>query len=174
MRKFRVALALIIAISCSAALAAQKPIQKLLPASGFKGWSIVADSYAYGKELGLTEIYDGGYKEYLDAGVIEAAKQMYQRKKVFADVTVHRMKSEASAKAFYAKQLKAAGKDAKAISRPWTGFTWTTGGSVYGHLSYGDYYVTTTLTSKDAAGAVALMQEVGGKIKGVKPSNKTR
>ena len=174
MRKLRVALALIIAISCAAALAAQLPVQKLLPASGFKGWTLVADSYAYGKEQGLTEIYDGGYKEYLDAGVIEAAKQTYQRKKAFADVIVHRMKSEASAKAFYAKQFKMAGKEAKPVPRPWTGFTWTTGGSVYGFLISGSCYITTTLTSKDATGAVALMQDVGGKIKGVKPSSKTR
>ena len=113
MRIVYIFLAAALAFACVAAFAAQEPIQKWLPASGFQGWALVADSYAYGKEQGLTEIYDGGYKEYLDAGVIEAAKQTYQKKKVFADLTVHRMKSEASAKAFYAKQLKMAGKEAR-------------------------------------------------------------
>ena len=168
MRVFRLIFAILITLSCMSAFAAQNPLQELFPPSGFKGWTIVADSYAYGKGEGLTEIYDGGYKEYLDAGVIEAAKQTYQKKKAFADITIHRMKSEAATKAFYAKQLKMAGKEAKTAPRPLTAFTWMTGGSVYGYMIRGDYYVTVTLTSKDVSSAVGLMREAQGKIASTK------
>ena len=175
MRVFRLVLAVVILLSATASFAAQDHIRGLFPASGSNGWKLVSGSYAYGKEQGLTEIYDGGYKEYLDAGVVEAAKQTYQKKKIFADVIVHKMNSEAAAKAFYARQLKSAGKAAKVAPRPLTAFTWLTGGSVYGYLIRGDYYVTITLTSKDQASVLALMREVESKIKGRKPpSGKSR
>jgi len=170
MRVPRIALfgALILA-SYAVALAATDPMQKLLPASGFQGWKTVADSYVYGSGEGLTEIYDGGYKEYLDAGVVEAAKQTYSKGKTFADVAVHKMKSGANAKAFYEKQVKLAGKQAKALPAPWTGFTWVSGGSAYGYMTCKDYYLAATLTSKDPAGAAALMQEAARKA-GLRPS----
>ena len=164
MRTVGMALAIFVAVTCAASFASQDPLIKFHPESGYKGWALVKDSHLYGKGEGLTEVYDGGYKEYTDAGVLEASKQTYKNGNVFADLAVHRMKDAAAAKAFYGQQIRSAGKHAKAVSKPFTAFTWTTGGCVYGHLIVENYYISSALTSKNAASALDLMNEAARRI----------
>jgi hypothetical protein len=99
MRRFLV-IALILA---SVALRAgdTTAVQKLLPETdAIKGFRIVSGSLVYGKGSDLAKIYDGGYELYIKHGVIDAARQMYQRDKDYLEVTMHTMKSEKAASDF--------------------------------------------------------------------------
>ena len=78
-----------------AAYAATAPVLQLLPNSNaVKGFGVLSGSLQYGKGDDLTKIYDGGYELYTKGGVIDAARQMYQKKKEYVEVTIHTMKSE--------------------------------------------------------------------------------
>lgn len=147
---------------CGGATAAyaQDPLRVFFPPSGYQNWLAVPRSHACGSGEGLTEVYDGGYKEYLDAGVLQASKQTYKKKDVLADLILHKMQSEPAAKAFYDRQLQLAGKEAKPAPKPWTAFTWSAAGCVYGFLCTRDYYLSSALTADDPQSALALMQEI--------------
>ncbi len=82
--------------------AAEVPlVQKLLPAANaVKGFKTVPGSLVYAKGDELSKIYDGGYELYTKNGVIDAARQMYERDKDYVEVTVHTMKSEKAAADF--------------------------------------------------------------------------
>jgi hypothetical protein len=89
---------LLVWAACSAASMNQELTRALPSGAQAKPWVALSGSTTYGEGLGLTEIYDGGYKKYLDNGVVEAAKRAYRKGKLIAEVTVHRMKSEADAR----------------------------------------------------------------------------
>lgn len=97
------------ALACAAATTPE--VQRLLPAKdAVKGWSIMPKSLQYGKGSDLSKIYDGGYELYIKNGVIDAARQMYQRADNYVEVTIHTMKSEKAASDFlkyWRKQFKA-------------------------------------------------------------------
>jgi len=77
----------------------QQELERALPAGEqAKPWVALSGSTTYGEGVGLTEIYDGGYKKYLDNGVVEAAKRAYRKGTLIAEVTVHHMKSEGDAR----------------------------------------------------------------------------
>lgn len=85
----------------AAAVFAATTVEKLLPEKdAVKGWSIVQDSLQYGKGKGLTNIYNGGYELYTDNGVVDAARQMYQKESDYVEVTIHTMKSSKAAENF--------------------------------------------------------------------------
>jgi hypothetical protein len=87
----------LLALAAASAYAA-KSVQDLLPAkNAVKGWSILSGSLTYGKGIDLTKIYDGGYELYTKNGVVDAARQMYQRGDDCVEVTIHTMKSEKAA-----------------------------------------------------------------------------
>ena len=53
----------------------------LMPASGkIKGFTVMDGTLQYGKGDDISTIYDGGYELYITKGVIDAARQLYQRK----------------------------------------------------------------------------------------------
>ena len=84
----------ILAALLSTTAACAVSVKSLLPAkNSVKGWSILADSLQYGKGNGLTSIYNGGYELYTKNGVVDAARQMYQRGNDYVEVTIHTMKS---------------------------------------------------------------------------------
>ena len=88
---------LISLVIAGAACAAAK-VQDALPAKGaVKGFGVMPKSLAYGKGDNISSIYDGGYEVYTKAGVIDAARQMYQRGNDYVEVTVHAMKSPKAA-----------------------------------------------------------------------------
>ncbi|MDH7601675.1 MAG: hypothetical protein QHI38_05955 [Armatimonadota bacterium] len=83
------------------------PVQKLLPAANaVKGFKLVPGSLIYAKGDDLSKIYDGGYELYTKNGVIDAARQMYQREKDYVEVTMHTMKSDKAAADFLSYWLK--------------------------------------------------------------------
>lgn len=92
----------LVAITMLSSLAAYAAtVQSLLPANNtVKGWTILPDSLQYGKGKDLTKIYNGGYEVYTDNGVVEAARQMYQRGNDYIEVTIHTMKSDKVALSF--------------------------------------------------------------------------
>jgi hypothetical protein len=142
----RLIVATLLAIVVSAMLAAYASaaapaIEKLLPAKGdVTGFDIMPKSLMYGKGADVSKIYDGGYEVYTKNGVIDVAKQMYQRGNQYAEVTVHTMKSPKAALDFvkyWAKQ-----REAKAVaSKLGTGFT-VTKPSVMAYYAMGKYFVT--------------------------------
>lgn len=89
-------------VIATVAFAANVPaVQKLLPAKdAVKGFGIMPNSLQYGKGDDISKIYDGGYELYTKNGVIDAARQMYQRKDDYVEVTVHTMKSPQAALSF--------------------------------------------------------------------------
>lgn len=87
----------------AAAAYAAGSIQTILPPkNSVRGFSIMPKSLQYGKGDDISEIYDGGYELYTEAGVTEAARQMYQRGGDYVEVTVHTMKSPKAAADFLA------------------------------------------------------------------------
>lgn len=84
-----------------AVYSASAPVIGLLPASNsVKGFSILSGSKQYAKGNELTNIYDGGYELYTKNDVIDAVRQMYQRKGEYVEVTIHTMKSQKAAMDF--------------------------------------------------------------------------
>lgn len=124
------------------AIAAAAPvIQKLLPAKGeVAKFGILPDSLTYGKGDDIATIYDGGYELYTKNGVIDAARQMYQRDKDFVEVTVHTMKSPKAAVDFVKYWAKERG--AKAVtSKSGAGFV-VKKPTVMAYYAMGKYFVT--------------------------------
>lgn len=158
------------ALAVGACAAGTPAVQKLLPAKGeVAGFGILADSLIYGKGADLTKIYDGGYELYTKNGVIDAAKQMYQRDSDYVEVVVHTMKSSKAALDFvkyWAKQ-----RDGKAVaSKSGTGFM-VKKPNVMAYYAMGKCFVTVAAfhapdkAAKDANVFVAAISKKIGKGK---------
>jgi len=131
----------ILAIGLSARAANAPAVQKMLPAKGdVAGFDILKDSLIYGKGPGLADIYDGGYETYTKAGVIDAAKQMYQRGSDYVEVVVHTMKSEKAALDFVKYWAKDRGGKPVA-SKNGTGFV-VKKPNTMAYYAMGKYFVT--------------------------------
>jgi hypothetical protein len=88
---------LLVWAACSAASMNQELTRALPSGAQAKPWVALSGTTTYGEGLGLTEIYDGGYKKYLDNGVAAAARQVYRKGNLIAEVILHRMSSPAAA-----------------------------------------------------------------------------
>jgi len=133
---------LVFMLVSSAAHAAAPAVEKLLPEKGdVPGFTIMSDSLNYGKGEGITSIYDGGYELYTRNGVVDAARQMYQRRKDFVEVTVHTMKSEKAAKDFVKYWAKERQVSKVTTSKRATGFV-TVKPNVMAYYAMGKYFVT--------------------------------
>ncbi len=139
----RLVVILAIAILASAAYCAPVPaVQKLLPsANAVKGFSIMANSLVYGKGSDISKIYNGGYELYTKNGVIDAARQMYQRKDDYVEVTVHEMKSAKAALDFLKYWQKENKVKALTKSAGITGFI-VTKPNTQTYFIKGKYFVT--------------------------------
>lgn len=136
-------------------------VQKLLPsAKQVAGFGITKDSLVYGKGADLTNIYDGGYELYTKAGVIDAAKQMYQRGNDYVEVVVHTMKSDKTALDFLKYWAKQRGGKL-ASSKTHSGFT-VIKPNVTGYYVFDRYFVTVSAyyPSAKPADADAFLQAV--------------
>jgi len=143
-------------------------VEKLLPAKGgVAGFVIMPDSLVYGKGADVSKIYDGGYELYTKSGVIDAAKQMYQRGRDYIEVTVHAMKSGKAALDFVKYWAKQRGSKPVA-TRLGTGFT-VSKPNVMAYYAMGKYFVTvsafysTDKSVKDATAFVAAVKKKIGK-----------
>jgi len=142
MKKISLFIPALLAVASIALLAAANaPVAKLLPEPKDKGlsqWKAVPKAVQYGKGEGLTEIYDGAYKDYLDAGVVDAVRNLYQRGKDYVEVTVHTFKSPKAAANFFRRETPSIKK--KLIVKTYWGAWAVSEGKGYGYS--GKYYAT--------------------------------
>lgn len=132
---------LMLSLACVTAQAAAPAVEKLLPAKNeVAGFGILPDSLTYGKGADVSKIYDGGYQLYTRNGVLDAARQMYQRGKDFVEVTVHTMKSPKAASDFVKYWAKERGGKAT-TSKLGTGFV-VKKPNVMAYYAFGKYFVT--------------------------------
>lgn len=121
--------------------AATPAIVKLLPAKGdVAKFGIMSNSLTYGKGTDVSKVYDGGYELYTDHGVIDVARQMYQRDKDYIEVTVHTMKSAKLALDFVNYWAKERSGKLRTTKR-YSGFT-VTKPNVMGYYAMGKYFIT--------------------------------
>jgi hypothetical protein len=152
------ALALLFLLALNALAA--KSVQDLLPAkNAVKGWSITPSSLQYGKGDDLTIIYDGGYELYTKSGVVDAARQLYQRGSDYVEVTVHTMKDAKAASRFLAYWQKQ--NKVKSLSRTKaSSYFTTTEPNTAVYFTTGKYFTTVNAfykSGKAKADAVAFM-----------------
>jgi len=137
------AIAVLLGLTLATAACAAVPLVKqMLPVKGtVKGFSIVQRSLQYGKGKDLTKIYNGGYQVYTDNGVIDAARQLYQRDKDYVEVTAHSMKSKKAALDFLKYWQKQYKVKALTKTKTCTGFV-VTKPAVMSYFVVGKYFVT--------------------------------
>lgn len=100
MKSTRIAIAVLIFMIMASVYAAA-PVMRMLPAANaVKGFKIVSRSLQYAKGNDLTNIYDGGFELYTKNGVVDAARQLYQKKSDYVEITIHTMKSDKAATDF--------------------------------------------------------------------------
>lgn len=124
-------------------IAADKPVV---------GWSVMADSTTYVQGDGLTEIYNGGYEVYTNAGVMDAMRRLYMQGEEYVEVTVHGMKSSQSATNFLVDRHKMeTGKSAPSTTG-WKTFTVSRTGGTTIYAAEGRYFMTVVAYSEGAKG----------------------
>jgi len=112
-RAVLVVLAVLSSVTVGAAADLRKELVNALPtAAQAKPWTPMVETTTYGEGIGLTEIYDGGYKKYLDNGVVAAVRRVYRKGGLVAEVVLHRMSSETAAKKLGAIKKSEFGKAA--------------------------------------------------------------
>lgn len=137
----RLALVVALVVVAAVAYAAAPTIEKLLPAKGdVKGFAPMANSLTYGKGDDVSKVYDGGYELYTKSGVVDVARQMYQRDKDYVEVTVHTMKSAKAASEFVKYWAKERGAKIH-TTKQYSGFT-VTKPNMMGYYAMGKYFVT--------------------------------
>ncbi len=144
-------LAVLALITCAAAaFATEIPnpppgVVKWLPVSGeVKGWDVKDGTLVYAVGKDLTEIYDGDYQTYTNAGVLEAAQQAYERNGQIVIVTIHQLDSFVHAKNLY-KKFEAQDKKKstyKKLTLLSESYFYSTSDAANGYLFRGKYYVT--------------------------------
>lgn len=138
-RTITILLALLIAGAC---WGSYEGLKYLVPDHLLKGWTPVKDSITYGQGSGITAIYNGGYEVYTKAGVLEALRRMYEQKGLYAEVTVHRMKSSDAARAFLAARYKTETHLKAPSSKTFRRFTVSGSGSVTAYSVEGVWFLT--------------------------------
>lgn len=144
-KKVRVAgvwLVALLALGVFRAEASEKVLLNIAVDNPVSGWSVLQDSTVYGHGEGLTDIYDGGYQAYTNAGVLEALRRIYVKGDTYIEATVHGMRSVGSAKAFLAGRYKMeTGKEAPR-SANWDSFTVSESGATTAYAAQGLYVMT--------------------------------
>jgi hypothetical protein len=126
------------------------------------GWTALPRSDVYGEGEGLTKIYDGGYKQYVDNGAQAAARRVYLKGGMTAEVVLHYMVSAAAAnKLARIKRAEYSPGKAKALKNlpaGWSGFTAQESGSATCCVWSGKYLATAVIAGRQLqAAAAALM-----------------
>lgn len=142
MKHTRTILTLLVVLAAAGAAFGAPAIEKLLPAKdAVKGWSILPSSLQYGKGDDISKIYNGGYELYTKNGVIDAARQMYQRGNDYVEVTIHTMKSPKAATDFVRYWQKENKQPKLEKTKRSTGFV-ATKPSVTAYYATGKYLTT--------------------------------
>jgi hypothetical protein len=148
-----IAFAAILALGGFSARSASKDdLLKIAADRPVPGWSVMADSTTYVQGDGLTEIYNGGYEVYTNAGVVDAVRRLYVQGEDYVEVTVHGMKSPRSAKDFLADRYKMEmGKSAPATAG-WNTFSVSRTGGATVYALEGRYFMTIVAYSEGTKG----------------------
>jgi hypothetical protein len=146
---------ILLVVTCLAAWSAGQPaVTKLLPGNSdkaLKDWKPAPQAFVYAKGEGLTDIYDGGYKHYLDAGVIDAAQNLYKHGRDIMQVTVHTMKSSQAAATFFRQEIGHVNTRRLAKAPGGALVVITKTGQTQGYAYSGKYYITVTPTYSGAS-----------------------
>jgi hypothetical protein len=113
----------------------------------------------------LTLIYNGGYKRYLDAGVVQASQRFYRLSGGTVEITLDQMKSPAAADAFFSslcRDIKATPTDLP--RRKAKQCLAAREGSAYGYLTIGNLLALVSLDRSDEKSVTALMQAVAARF----------
>ena len=135
-------------------------LKKLLPKDQqVKGWTVFPKSYVYAQGKNLTSIYDGGYKLYLDRGVLDAVQQIYRGQPEVITFTVHGMRSEPDARKFYDYWRQVIGKQDTLRTVPLSrqAFTYSADGAANGYLWNGRYLLIAACSTDRPAAREALL-----------------
>lgn len=110
-RKTALALAAILVLAATAAIAAKITVGQCLPASDeVKGWKVIDGTYKECREPNeLMDLYNGGWEVYRDAGITRAATQSYKKDKQIV-VYIHEFSTADKAAAYYKKEVDAAAR----------------------------------------------------------------
>lgn len=157
-----------IAGACAVALLALVPLRaraseatlaKIAVDNPVSGWSVLQDSTVYGRGDGLTNIYDGGYQAYTNAGVLEALRRIYVKGDTYIEATVHGMQSTSSAKSFLAERYRTeTGKEAPGTANR-NRFTVSVAGTTTAYAAQG-LYVVTVLAYSEGENAEAITASI--------------
>ncbi len=129
------------ALGAAAVIAAspgETKLGKCLPTNNeVAGWTIIANTYKYcPTPNSLSELYDGGFEVYVEAGIIKAASQGYKRGSKKIIVYIHEFKTATQCKSYWSKEVK----------------------------RYGERYGKTTVTARDGAAYSKVGPQVIGNI----------
>ncbi len=149
------------------AWAGPDPLAGLRPtANDVRGLRVVGESRYAGAGEALTELYDGGYMRYVNAGVVGASQGYYNLKDGTVELTLHRMESPEAAMRF----LGSLCNDINANVAPLRGrpggrvCTGASAGTFFGYLALADVLVATSLDQGDAADLDSVLQATARRI----------
>jgi hypothetical protein len=147
----------------AAAQSTQKRLTGALPqGKGIVGWTPLPGSQLYAEGEGLTKIYDGGYKQYLDSGVLGATRRVYRKGGMMAEVILHFMASRAAGQRLVrikrAEYPPSGVRELKHLAAGWSGFSAQESGTAGSCVRSGKYLATVVIAGQQAhAAAAALM-----------------
>jgi len=134
----------------------EPPVLVLLPGSAeVEGWNVVEDSLTYcATPDSLPDIYDGGYQDYVDAGVKQAVVQAYSSGESLILAYIHEMGSPEQAKAIgeeFRKSLEDGSESVKALEMKDGAFIYLGGGQSAGYLWHGPFYCNVVALGEEEA-----------------------
>lgn len=150
-RRWFIALCAVVLALASSAGALDKVLEKRLTESlpsgaQMGGWHIIPGSAVYVEGKRLTEIYDGGYKQYLDNGVVAAARKAYEKSGLSAEIVLHAMSSPSAAlklaKVKRAEFEPSTVRTVKGLAKGWGGFVMQEAGYAVAYVYSGKYLAT--------------------------------
>jgi hypothetical protein len=142
----------------------EDPLLRYFPADKDLPGLEAAGEGRHGSGEELTAIYDGGYKRYLDSGVLAASQRYFRFSGGTLEITLHEMNSEAAAKRFLSSlcsdiKSSAEGRSFKKVKGQMC--VASTAGTAYGYLAVGNFLAMASFDRGDAKVPRAVLQAVG-------------
>jgi hypothetical protein len=125
------------------------------------------DDGRYCSREDLTPIYDGGYKRYLDAGVVNASQRFFRLPGGTVEITLNQLNTQAVAQAFMAslcQDSKAAVESRSFKKRPGRVCVVTTQATAYGYLTADKLVAMVSFDQADEKTLRALLYALGKRI----------
>jgi hypothetical protein len=125
----------------------------------------------------LTLIYNGGYKRYLDAGVLQASQRFYRLSGGTVEITLDQLRTSAAAGAFFSSlchDIKAAPAALPRAKKAQQCLA-SREGSTYGYLNAGNLLAMVSFDRSDEKAVTALLESVAARFaKGTKAGSGVR